>query len=63
MEATCPTYCRCSTKVVRNEPLTVKVSCDHANLTALPQELPENTELLDVSYNKVCSTYTISDTL
>ncbi len=48
----CPNECRCSIINI-NTPLFVKVSCQGANLTELPSQLPQNTQVLNVSNNRV----------
>ena len=49
----CPNQCRCRLSNM-NIPLWVDVSCSEANMSSLPEVLPPNTQILNVSYNRVC---------
>ena len=49
----CPNQCRCRLSNM-NIPLWVDVSCSEANMSSLPEVLPPNTQILNVSYNHVC---------
>ena len=52
VEKKCPDGCHCYIINI-NDPLWVKVNCAELNLTKLPDSLPPNTQVLNVSYNMV----------
>ena len=52
VETKCPDNCSCYIINI-NDPLWVKVTCSELNLTKLPDSLPPNTQVLNVSYNMV----------
>lgn len=56
----CPELCTCH--IMGLEPrMWVKVACEHANLTKLPDRLPKNTEVLNVSGNQIQSLTPVRD--
>lgn len=54
MESQCPASCQCYIFNIKT-PLWVKVDCRGSNLTRLPEFLPPNTQVLNVSNNMIKS--------
>ena len=57
----CPTECICHVNSSQSEisPLWTSVDCSNASLESLPDRLPENTRMLDVSHNEVINIYEV----
>ena len=50
----CPSQCKCLQRVIDQVP---EVDCSYSNLTNMPENLPENTQILNMAHNNIQTLY------